>query len=32
MEELKAGWRKVKLGDIIDFNPKETLKKNTISK
>lgn len=32
MEELKEGWRKVKLGDVIDFNPKETLKKNTISK
>ncbi len=32
MEELKEGWRRVRLGDIIDFNPKETLKKNTISK
>lgn len=32
MEELKAGWRRVRLGDVIDFNPKETLKKNTMSK
>ena len=32
MEELKEGWRRVRLGDVIDFNPKETLKKNTMSK
>ncbi|WP_426711150.1 restriction endonuclease subunit S [Cetobacterium sp. SF1] len=32
MEELKEGWRRVKLNEIINFNPKETLKKNTVAK
>lgn len=32
MEELKEGWRRVRLSEVINFNPKETLKKNTVAK
>lgn len=29
---MKKGWKKVKLGDFIEFNPKETLSKKTVAK
>ncbi|MGL6099698.1 MAG: restriction endonuclease subunit S [Fusobacteriaceae bacterium] len=32
MEELKEGWKRVKLSEFINFNPRETLKKNTVAK
>lgn len=32
MEELKEGWKGFKLSEFINFNPKETLKKNTVAK
>lgn len=32
MEELKEGWKRVKLIDVINFNPKETIKKDEIAK
>ena len=30
--ENKTEWKKVKLKDVIEFNPKETLKKGTLAK
>ena len=32
MEVVSKEWKEVRLGDVIEFNPKETIKKGTISK